>query len=152
MFDSGSPQMQFYSMAILENLAKLIAQVPNRISIVGHTDALPFSVDEGKYTNWELSADRANAARRALEHGGIKTAQIARVEGFADTVLFNENNPEDPINRRIAIIILKKKVDDEIKHNALSDWGTPPEESAPSPDVVPPSDAAVPNTLPQGLH
>jgi len=143
MFDSGSPQLQYYSMAILENLAKLITQVPNRISIVGHTDAAPLNVDEGKYTNWELSADRANAARRALEHGGVKPSQVARVEGFSDTVLFNQNAPDDPINRRIAIIILKKKVDDAIKSNALGEWAKPAE-----PDAVPVDPMVPPATEP----
>lgn len=152
MFDSGSPQLQYYSMAILENLAKLIAQVPNRVSIVGHTDATPFSIDEGKYTNWELSADRANAARRALELGGLKASQIARVEGYSDTVLFNENDANDPINRRIAIIILKKKVDDAIKSNAVGDWGKPVEDPVavePSPPIdAAPSPATTPEPTP----
>lgn len=118
MFDSASPQMKYYSVAIINNLAKLIAQVPNRISITGHTDAIPF-VDRKDYGNWELSAERANAARRALIDGGVKETQIARIEGFADSILFNEADPNDPINRRIAIIVLKKRIDDALTSHAL---------------------------------
>ncbi|MFZ5844244.1 MAG: flagellar motor protein MotB [Pseudomonadota bacterium] len=138
MFDSGSAQMQYYSIAILQNLAKLIATVPNRISITGHTDATLF-YDQPDYSNWELSADRANAARRALLRGGVPPTQIARVEGFSDSLLFNEADPNDPINRRIAIIVLKKKVDDALKSNALGDWATPPDDAAGAPAATPPA-------------
>lgn len=125
MFDSGSSQMQYYSIAILQNLGKLLAQVPNRMSITGHTDATPFG-DREDYSNWELSADRANAARRALIKGGVKETQIARVEGFASSIAFDEAHPADPINRRIAIIVLKHKVDEALKSSALNKWGSAP--------------------------
>lgn len=148
MFDSGSAQMQYYSIAILQNLAKLIAQVPNRISITGHTDGTLF-YDQPDYSNWELSADRANAARRALVKGGVPATQIARVEGFSDSVLFNEADANDPINRRIAIIVLKKKFDDALKSHALGEWATPPagEAAAPAADPLPATDN-VPAPLP----
>ncbi|NQD38946.1 flagellar motor protein MotB [Permianibacter sp. IMCC34836] len=150
MFDSGSPQMQYYSIAILQNLAKLIAQVPNRISITGHTDATLFA-DRPEYSNWELSADRANAARRALVRGGVPEKQIARVEGFSDSMLFNEQDANDPINRRIAIIVLKKKVDDALKTQVLADWAKPadgsPEAVPPAADIAPATDA-VPAPIP----
>ncbi|HEX4910507.1 MAG TPA: flagellar motor protein MotB [Permianibacter sp.] len=148
MFDSGSAQMQYYSIAILQNLAKLIATVPNRISITGHTDATLF-YDQPDYSNWELSADRANAARRALVKGGVPATQIARVEGFSDSLLFNETDPNDPINRRIAIIVLKKKVDDALKSNALGEWASPPAgENAPATDSAPPATDNLPAPLP----
>ena len=136
MFDSGSAQMQYYSIAIVQNLAKLIAQVPNRISITGHTDSTLF-YDQPDYSNWELSADRANAARRALVKGGVPATQIARVEGFSDSLLFNEADASDPINRRIAIIVLKKKVDEALKSHALGEW-------ADDPNAVPDAAAAAP--------
>ncbi len=147
MFDSGSPQMQYYSIAILRGLAQVIAKVPNRISITGHTDATPY-VDRPDYSNWELSADRANAARRQLVAGGIKATQIARVEGFSDSLLFNTADPNDPINRRIAIIVLKKRVDEALKAHALGDWAKEvqgPLSGAPDAATPPASDAPAGN-------
>ncbi len=147
MFDSGSAQMQYYSIAILQNLAKLIATVPNRISITGHTDGTLF-YDQPDYSNWELSADRANAARRALVKGGVPATQIARVEGFSDSVLFNEADANDPINRRIAIIVLKKKVDEALKSHALGEWATPPADDAPAAEPAAPATDNLPAPLP----
>ena len=79
--------------------------MPNRISLTGHTDAKPTPA-HARYTNWELSADRANAARRALLDGGLEQPKIARVVGLASSVLFDKQNPYNPINRRISIIVM----------------------------------------------
>ena len=96
-----------------------------------------------------MSADRANAARRALIKGGVPATQIARVEGFSDSVLFNEADPNDPINRRIAIIVLKKKVDDALKSNALGEWASPAAgEPAPANDAATPATDNLPAPLP----
>ncbi|WP_144393932.1 flagellar motor protein MotB [Pleionea sediminis] len=116
MFDSGSSELKVYSRRILYGLADVLKKVPNKLSITGHTDATPF--DLGNYGNWELSADRANAARRALTRGGIPGEKIARVEGFADSVLFDKEHPTSPINRRIAIIVLKQNISDAIEEAA----------------------------------
>ena len=116
MFDSGSSELKIYSRRILFSLAEVLKKVPNSLSITGHTDATPF--DLGNYGNWELSSDRANAARRALIRGGIPGQKVARVEGFADSVLFDTKNPRAPINRRIAIIVLKQNIADAIKESA----------------------------------
>jgi chemotaxis protein MotB len=116
MFDSGSHELKVYSRQILYGLADVLKKVPNKLSITGHTDATPFEL--GNYGNWELSADRANAARRALIRGGITPDKIARVEGFADSVLFDKEHPTNPINRRIAIIVLKQNVSDAIESEA----------------------------------
>ncbi|NVJ62156.1 MAG: flagellar motor protein MotB [Gammaproteobacteria bacterium] len=116
MFDSGSSELKVYSRKILYGLAGVLRQVPNLVSITGHTDGAPF--DLGNYGNWELSADRANAARRALIKGGIEREKVARVEGFADSVLFNAEEPRAPINRRIAIIVLKQNIVDAIRQSA----------------------------------
>ena len=149
MFDSASPQMKYYSISIIQNLAKLIAQVPNRISITGHTDAMPF-IDRKDYGNWELSAERANAARRELIAGGVSESQIARIEGFADSVLFNEADPNDPINRRIAIIVLKKRIDDALKSQALGQFSeeflAPQSIDVPVPQVPEPAIEESPET------
>lgn len=118
MFDSGSAEPKGYSKTILKKLAGVLKQVPNKLSITGHTDATPY-LERDDYGNWELSADRANSARRELSKGGIKDTQIARVEGFASSILFNKMKPHDPINRRIAIIVLKRSVAEEIEKQVL---------------------------------
>lgn len=106
MFDLGSPVLRDYADSILRELAGVINRVPNRISIAGHTDAVGFS-NGRDYDNWELSADRANAARRTLLAGGTEPGRIAQVVGLADTVLFDREDPYNPINRRISITVLK---------------------------------------------
>jgi chemotaxis protein MotB len=110
MFDLGSSSLKGYTAEILHELAVYLNTVPNRISLSGHTDSKPYVGGRG-YTNWELSADRANAARRALLEGGLDTAKISRVVGLASAVLFNKQNPLDPINRRISIIVMTKKAE-----------------------------------------
>ncbi|WP_394130515.1 flagellar motor protein MotB [Marinobacter nauticus] len=117
MFDSGRAELKYYSQDILFELAKTLGSVNNKLSITGHTDATPFSGRPG-YTNWELSADRANTARRALVAGGVRLEQIARVVGLSDSVLFDRSNPTAPVNRRISIIVLNKKTADSIETGA----------------------------------
>ena len=117
MFDSGRAELKYYSQDILFELADTLGTVNNRLSITGHTDSTPFSGRPG-YTNWELSADRANTARRALVAGGVRPEQIARVVGLSDSVLFDKENPRAPVNRRISIIVLNKKTADDIQSGA----------------------------------
>lgn len=105
MFDLGSDDLRNYAESILMELADVINEVPNKISITGHTDSVAFT-DPETYDNWELSADRANSARRALMRGGIDVERIAQVTGLADTVLFDKDDPQNPINRRISIVVL----------------------------------------------
>jgi len=107
MFDSGSAELKGYTKEILHELAKTINTVPNRISLTGHTDAARF-VGRKNYSNWELSADRANASRRELVAGGLAAEKIVKVVGLASMVLFNKAEPRHPINRRIAIIVMNK--------------------------------------------
>ncbi|WNL45765.1 flagellar motor protein MotB [Dyella sp. BiH032] len=110
MFDLGSAQLRPYTTKILEELAGFINRVPNRISLSGHTDDAPYNSDH-RYSNWELSADRANAARRALLSGGLAEDKIARVVGLAASVPFDRSNPADPVNRRISIIVMNKQAE-----------------------------------------
>ncbi|MCC8618008.1 flagellar motor protein MotB [Xanthomonas vesicatoria] len=105
MFDIGRDQLKPYTVDILRELSSFINQVPNHISITGHTDTTAYSSDAG-YTNWELSADRANAARRALVGGGMEDAKVTRVVGLSSSVLFDKTNPQNPINRRISIVVM----------------------------------------------
>jgi chemotaxis protein MotB len=117
MFNSGSAVMQPYAIDILKEIGKVINHVPNRISLSGHTDATPYSKFNNLYTNWELSADRANASRRALITGGMDEDKVARVVGLSSAVLFDKDNPNNPINRRISIIVLNKETEDAILHD-----------------------------------
>jgi chemotaxis protein MotB len=111
MFDLGSARLKDYTGSILHELAPYLNSVPNRLSISGHTDTTPYVAQAG-YTNWDLSSDRANAARRALEGGGLASGKMARVVGLASAVLFDKDNPRNPINRRISIIVMTKEAED----------------------------------------
>lgn len=110
MFDLGATRLKDYTARILRELASYLNTVPNRISLSGHTDAKPYSGARG-YTNWDLSADRANAARRALEDGGLQTHKVARIVGLASSVLFDQENPHNPINRRISILVMTRSAE-----------------------------------------
>lgn len=108
MFAIGSARLQPYFEDILLILAETIKAVPNKISVSGHTDAKPFA-GQAEFGNWELSANRANAARRTLVAGGYPDERVARVVGYASSALFDRNDPFNPVNRRIDIIVLTKK-------------------------------------------
>jgi chemotaxis protein MotB len=103
-FQSGSPKLSDNGVQLLALLAGQLKVLPNQVLIEGHTDAQPFSSTNG-YTNWELSADRANAARRLLETGGIRAGQVSQVRGYADQNLRLPANPLDPSNRRVSLIV-----------------------------------------------
>ncbi|MGB8010012.1 MAG: flagellar motor protein MotB [Terriglobales bacterium] len=103
-FDSGSAAVNTSGQELLALLAAELGNVPNHISVEGHTDAKPFT-GTGSYSNWELSADRANAARRLMQQSGLRDDQVSQVRGFADQRLRNLKDPLDPSNRRISIIV-----------------------------------------------
>jgi len=103
-FDSGSSDLNKSGQEMLTLLAADLAKVPNRVSIEGHTDAKPFSGTRN-YSNWELSADRANSARRLMQASGLRSDQVSQVRGFADQRLRNPKDPTDASNRRISIIV-----------------------------------------------
>ncbi len=145
MFDLGSAKLRGYTRRILETLAPYLNSVPNQISIIGHTDARPYP-GHNHYTNWELSADRANAARRALAEGGLAHGKVARVVGLASTVLFDKKNPYDPINRRISIIVMTRREAEEALRADMASNGPPVQ--SPSLPVTPDPSAAAPQTAP----
>jgi len=103
-YDSGSPHLSGSGQELLAVLAAELKTLPNALLIEGHTDAAPYSSDMG-YSNWELSADRANAARRLLQQDGVRTDQVTQVRGYADQMLRVKKNPYDPSNRRISILV-----------------------------------------------
>lgn len=114
MFDSGSAVLNVHMREILHELAGLLNDVPNRISLAGHTDAKPYAGGERGYSNWELSADRANASRRQLVAGGIADDKILRVVGLASAVPHDRNDPNHPLNRRISITVLNQQAEQRI--------------------------------------
>jgi chemotaxis protein MotB len=149
MFDLGSAKLKDYTTEILKTLAGYLNTVPNRISLTGHTDIRPYP-GGGNYTNWELSADRANSARRALELGKLAPEKIARVVGLSSSVLFDKDNPQNPINRRISIIVMTKAAEDSALRTETRPETPPP---APPPvaasvtaSVGPPAPAPAPHT------
>lgn len=114
MFSQGKTDFQQYANKILNWLSAQINQYNNKIIIIGHTDSLQYSTDSN-YTNWELSADRANATRRVLEKSGIERSKILRVIGGADTDLLDKQKSDNPANRRIEIIMVTDKVAKQIQ-------------------------------------
>lgn len=113
MFDVGSANLKPWSSDVLHALAPILDKVQNKISITGHTDSTPYGAG-ATYTNWELSADRANSARRALHEGTYPEAKVATVQGMGSAAPLLIDKPNEPINRRIAIIVLKKAVADAL--------------------------------------
>jgi chemotaxis protein MotB len=103
-FDSGSSKLSPRGEEMLRMLAGQLKLLPNKLLVEGHTDAKPYGSETG-YTNWELSADRANMARRVMQDGGVTQDQIAQVRGFADRHLRNAKDPMDPANRRVSVIV-----------------------------------------------
>ena len=120
MFDSGGSVMKAYTRDILREIGKTLNELPNKISLSGHTDAVQYTTGERGYSNWELSADRANASRRELVAGGLEDGKIMRVVGLGSAVPFNKENPNDPVNRRISIIVMNKKTEEGINREAGS--------------------------------
>jgi chemotaxis protein MotB len=114
MFNSARAELQPYAKKILQELGKMLNDVPNRISLSGHTDATPYSTGETAYSNWELSADRANASRRELIAGGMDERKLLRVVGLSSAALFDKENPFNPINRRISIIVMNKQAEERV--------------------------------------
>ncbi|AVG17090.1 MULTISPECIES: flagellar motor protein MotB [Chromobacteriaceae] len=119
MFDSGSSRMLPHTRVLLQQLASELNQLPNRISISGHTDAKPFAGGQGGYSNWELSADRANTARRELVAGGLSENKILRVVGLSSANPLIKSDVFSPENRRITIVVLNKDAESSILNDGF---------------------------------
>lgn len=117
MFQSGRAQLEPYTREILHAIGQTLNDVPNKVSISGHTDALSYGGGGKGYSNWELSADRANASRRELIAGGMADEKIVRVVGLSSAVLFNKEDPLSPVNRRISLIVMNKKAEEAASHD-----------------------------------
>ena len=148
-YQSGSAQLSGSGQELLSLLAAELKTLPNALLIEGHTDATPYSRD-ANYSNWELSADRANSARRLLQQDGVRPDQVTQVRGYADQLLRNKSNPADPANRRISVLVQNEdepasgpsaaKVFDG-SSPAVPAVVTPPAQAAPHGDEPKPSPA-----------
>ena len=114
MFDSGSAIVKPYMRDLLRSIGEVLAEVPNLLTLEGHTDATPFPGGERGYSNWELSADRANASRRELMAGGLDEKRVLRVQGLAFSQPFDNEHPTGPTNRRISIIVMNREAEDRV--------------------------------------
>jgi chemotaxis protein MotB len=112
MFASGSATVEPYMRELLREIGSVLADVPNRLTLEGHTDAQAYAGGALGYSNWELSADRANASRRELIAGGLPEDHVLRVQGLASSMLLNPADPLDPINRRISIIVMNRDAEE----------------------------------------
>jgi chemotaxis protein MotB len=133
MFDSGSPVVKPYMRDLLRAIGSVLGEVPNRLTLEGHTDAAPFGGGDKGYSNWELSADRANASRRELMAGGLPDDRPLRVQGLAASSLFDPKDPLAPTNRRIGLIVMNREAEDRFFRTA-PDVVEPVEES---PSIAP---------------
>jgi chemotaxis protein MotB len=134
MFPSGSAKLESYVVTILSQIGASLNDVDNRVSIAGHTDAVPYSGGEAGYSNWELSSERANAARRALIAGGMNEGKILQVRGLADVLPLNKAVADEPTNRRISILVLNKAAEQTF----FADGGrTAVDESQPASSMIP---------------
>ncbi|MGK2897652.1 MAG: flagellar motor protein MotB [Burkholderiaceae bacterium] len=114
MFDSGSAVVKPYMRDLLREIGAVLAEVPNRLTLEGHTDAQPFGGGERGYSNWELSSDRANASRRELGAGGLPAERVLLVQGLASSVPFDTQDPNSAVNRRISIIVMNRDAEDRL--------------------------------------
>jgi chemotaxis protein MotB len=129
MFASGSPVVQPYMRELLQAIGSILTEVPNLLTLEGHTDANPFQGGERGYSNWELSADRANASRRELMAGGLAENRVLRVQGLASSQPFDRADPTSPANRRISIIVMNRDAEDRVFRT------TPENENADAPSA-----------------
>jgi chemotaxis protein MotB len=114
MFDLASSELKPYTKQILREIGPMLNKVENRITLSGHTDATPYVGGDRGFGNWELSTNRANASRRELVSGGMDDAKVMRITGFASTVLFDKEHPQNAINRRISIVVMNKRTEEAI--------------------------------------
>ncbi|MBL8349013.1 MAG: flagellar motor protein MotB [Burkholderiaceae bacterium] len=154
MFDSGSAVVKPHMRELLRAIGSVLLEVPNRLTLEGHTDAQPFSAGAAGYSNWELSADRANASRRELVAGGLTEERVLRVLGLASSQPFNRQDPADPQNRRISIIVMNRDAEDRF-YRPTADLAEPAAAAATAADgadasIRPPRPALVSSPAPAG--
>jgi chemotaxis protein MotB len=114
MFENAKAELQPYAKLILREIGKTLNGVDNKISLSGHTDAAGYANGDHGYSNWELSSDRANASRRELISGGMDETKLMRVVGLGSAIMMDKENPFNPINRRISLIVMNKETEEEL--------------------------------------
>jgi chemotaxis protein MotB len=139
MFDSGSAYVKPYMRDLLREIGLVLAEVPNRLTLEGHTDAQAFAGGDRGYSNWELSSDRANSSRRELVAGGLPDEHVLRVQGLASSQLFEPADPASPANRRISIIVMNREAEERVLRPAAPEEPekTEPAEKLATPVVEP---------------
>ena len=135
MFDSGSAVVRPNMRELLRVIGSVLGEVPNRLTLEGHTDAVPFPGGDRGYSNWELSSDRANASRREMVAGGLQEDRVLRVQGLASSSLFEKDQPESPANRRISIIVMNREAEDRFFKTAPAAEEPVVEAEGPAPPV-----------------
>ncbi|SDK93550.1 chemotaxis protein MotB [Modicisalibacter muralis] len=146
MFELGSDRVAPYMHDILNAIAPVLNELPNRISLSGHTDSLPYFGGEQGYSNWELSTDRANASRRELVAGGLDPNKLLRVAGMGSRVPLDETDPRNAINRRISIVVLDKRAAAAIENQSGASWTQVENVIAQAEQADPVNSAALSNT------
>jgi len=136
MFDSGSAKVKSYMHDILQEIGAMLVDVENKISLDGHTDQTPYGAGARGYSNWELSADRANASRRELVAAGMPDEKIARVMGLASSILLDQDNPRSPTNRRISITVMTREAEERLL-GPRRESASPPPGTAPADEPTP---------------
>lgn len=129
MFSSGSAEVQPHMRSLLRAIGRALNGVPNKISVSGHTDSTPFVGGLRGFSNWELSADRANASRRELVQGGLDPSKVLRVVGLADIAPLVPEDPAAPVNRRISLLVLNKQAEEDMRRESFGALEAPPEDS-----------------------
>jgi chemotaxis protein MotB len=119
MFEMARAELQPYTRDILDVLALVLNDVPNKLSLSGHTDSTPYMTETG-YSNWELSADRANASRREMVRGGLADTKVLRVVGLAGVNHLDRKDPFSPVNRRISILVMNKRTEETLMRDGAA--------------------------------
>ena len=134
MFDSGSALVKTYMRNILRAIGGALGGVENHVSIAGHTDSTPYGNGDRGYSNWELSADRANASRRELVAGGMPDSKLVRVVGLASSDPLEPQDPRAASNRRITVTVLTKEAEERLMSRDLPTITVPAEPEEKKPD------------------
>lgn len=139
MFALGKAELQPYTKTILREIGKMLNDVPNKISLSGHTDGKPFPSGDKGFSNWELSADRANASRRELVLGGMDPDKMLKVVGLSSAVLFDKNDALNPINRRISIVVMNEKAVKAVTMEESETVEVDMQDKSPNPELLKPA-------------
>lgn len=150
MFESAKAELQPYTRDILDVLALVLNDVPNKLSLSGHTDSTPYMTETG-YSNWELSADRANASRREMVRGGLAENKVLRVVGLAGVNHLDRKDPFSPVNRRISILVMNQRTEEALLRDGAAALDVPGDDAdaavkavagATGGGIAPPADGA----------